>query len=209
VGRPADRDGAETRRRILDAALVQIAQRGYARTTFETIADEVGITPRAVYHYFRSKPDLVATLLVEWREFTLARIEHVGSQPVPFRERLMALFADSASVYEERPELAAFATGVLGDAVRAPDLDDELHHSRNDLARFYGRLVDDALAHEELVDDVDRNGMVELIAALTFGMATIAAASPERHARALSALSAVLDGAFAGDAPEPQSARRQ
>ena len=194
VGRPVDRDGEQTRRRILDVALVQLAERGYARTTFESIADDVGITSRAVYHYFRSKPDLVSTLLVEWREFSLSRIEHLRVSPMPFRDRLVGLFDASAAVYAERPEAAAFATGVLGDAVRAPELDEELHTSRNDLARFYGQLVDDAVAGDELAAGVDRHGMVELIAGLSFGMATIAAASLDRHDRALSALRALIDG---------------
>ena len=194
VGRPVDGDGARTRQRILDVALEQLSERGYGKTTFQSIAAAVGITSRAVYHYFPSKAALVTTLLEQWRDFTLARNEHVATENLPLDERLVLVLAESMAIYDERPELAAFATRVLGDAVRYPELSDGFRSSRNGLTSFYRKLVDEAVAEGEIAEQLDPRGLVDLISGLTYGMATVAATSRERHRAAVESLAALLRG---------------
>jgi TetR/AcrR family acrAB operon transcriptional repressor len=57
----------ETRWRILEAALEVFCRKGYARTTFVDIAKEVGLSKGAVYWHFKSKPDLLAAMIVHVR----------------------------------------------------------------------------------------------------------------------------------------------
>ena len=53
-------DDAEARKRIIDAALRLVDQRGAAQTTVSDIADELGITRRTVYRYFAGTDELFA-----------------------------------------------------------------------------------------------------------------------------------------------------
>lgn len=48
----------DAKRRIIQAAIEVIAERGYARTTIDDIARKLGVSKGAVYWYFPSKEDL-------------------------------------------------------------------------------------------------------------------------------------------------------
>ncbi|MCW4354291.1 TetR/AcrR family transcriptional regulator [Hoyosella sp. YIM 151337] len=63
--RPDRRDGrtTDTRDRIVDVALELFTRKGFAATTMQDIADELGLTKAAVYHYHRTKEDLIRSLV--------------------------------------------------------------------------------------------------------------------------------------------------
>jgi AcrR family transcriptional regulator len=69
----SDAEAPEARRRrarieaILDAAALLFAGDGYERTSLGDVADKVDLTPKALYHYYGSKRDLLEAVLV--REF--------------------------------------------------------------------------------------------------------------------------------------------
>jgi AcrR family transcriptional regulator len=52
-----------TRERILRAAHSLFLQRGYGRISVDLIANAAGVTKRTLYHYFRSKDDLLADVV--------------------------------------------------------------------------------------------------------------------------------------------------
>jgi TetR/AcrR family transcriptional regulator, cholesterol catabolism regulator len=191
LGRPANSDGAKTRQRILDVAQRQLSTKGYAGTTLRSIADEAGIT--SIHHYFPSKAELVSTILTEAAEFTLAQSEHVAASDLPIAEKFSMLVREATHVYEERPGLAAFATSVLGDAVRYSELSDGLRTNRRAVNRFYAKLVDDAAA-AGLRDAADRQGLIDLFAGLNHGLGTLAATSLERHRHAAERMSELIEG---------------
>jgi TetR/AcrR family acrAB operon transcriptional repressor len=56
-------DAAETREKILTAALEVFSRKGYSRATFVDIAKEIGLSKGAVYWHFKTKPDLLAALI--------------------------------------------------------------------------------------------------------------------------------------------------
>ncbi|MET8861997.1 TetR family transcriptional regulator [Nonomuraea sp. NPDC004580] len=67
-----------TAERILEAARVLFAARGYRATTMQAIADEVGITKPALYYHFDSKEELLHRItvpLLDELEEVLARAE--------------------------------------------------------------------------------------------------------------------------------------
>lgn len=49
----------DRREKIVQAALRVFSQKGFDRATNQDIADEAGITPGLIYHYFKSKQDLL------------------------------------------------------------------------------------------------------------------------------------------------------
>lgn len=63
VGRPARDAGWERRRReILDGAAEVFFERGFHRGTTKEIAERVGLTQSAIYHYVGSKDDLLSEI---------------------------------------------------------------------------------------------------------------------------------------------------
>ena len=63
LGRPPGRDGQETRRRLLDAALELFALRGFEATTVRGIAERVGVRDAAIYAHFDGKQAIYDSLL--------------------------------------------------------------------------------------------------------------------------------------------------
>lgn len=56
---------AARREQLLDVALELFAERGYGWTSMRDLADEVGVSPGLVYHYFPSKEDLLRAVVDE------------------------------------------------------------------------------------------------------------------------------------------------
>jgi AcrR family transcriptional regulator len=92
-----ERERADTRRKILEAARRTFVQQGYEGTTMRAIAAKIGYTPTAIYHHFRDKDALVAELsgldlraLTEALQQTstvgdpLDRLEQIGAAYVEF-----------------------------------------------------------------------------------------------------------------------------
>lgn len=78
-----ERERAETRQRILDAAREMFVAEGYEGTTMRAIARRIAYTPTAIYHHFASKEALLQELCDE--DFgALGRALHqIGSVPDP------------------------------------------------------------------------------------------------------------------------------
>lgn len=55
----------DRREQIIDAAMRVFAEKGFARATNKDIAQEAGITPGLIYHYFESKEALLKAMLEE------------------------------------------------------------------------------------------------------------------------------------------------
>jgi len=62
---PAPGTGQRTRDRILDAALLLFAEKGYEATSMREIAEQLGMTKPALYYHFAGKEDIVRALLVD------------------------------------------------------------------------------------------------------------------------------------------------
>ena len=76
----------DTRRRILERAREAFATRGYAATSLDDLARELGLTKGAIYHHFPSKRALLKALLDEAR----ARAEAALAREGALEERLFA-----------------------------------------------------------------------------------------------------------------------
>lgn len=55
--------GADTRKRILDAAQAMILARGYAGMSLDALIGSLGLTKGAFFHHFKSKDELAQTLI--------------------------------------------------------------------------------------------------------------------------------------------------
>ncbi|HJX04421.1 MAG TPA: helix-turn-helix domain-containing protein, partial [Thermoplasmata archaeon] len=52
----------QARKRIIKAATAEFAKKGYRNVTMNDVAEKVGVSKAAVYHYFNSKQSLVAAI---------------------------------------------------------------------------------------------------------------------------------------------------
>jgi AcrR family transcriptional regulator len=83
MGLVARAEDSDTRGRILTAAAALFGERGYASTSLRAIAGAVGMTPPALYWYFRSKQAILHALLRQMLFDFLEAVEAdvVGPEP--------------------------------------------------------------------------------------------------------------------------------
>jgi TetR/AcrR family fatty acid metabolism transcriptional regulator len=102
AGAPARPD---KRRLILDAAVVAFAKRGFHACRVSDIADEANVAYGLVYHYFRSKDEVLDTLFVERWNILLAFITETDAQAIAPRDKLHAIAAAIIDFYRYDPQL--------------------------------------------------------------------------------------------------------
>jgi TetR/AcrR family transcriptional regulator, fatty acid metabolism regulator protein len=96
---------AEKRRLILDAAVRVFARQGFNQCRVSDIADEAGVAYGLVYHYFRSKDEVLDTLFLERWNVMLDVIRDLDGQDLPPREKLYAIASFIVDSYRHDPEL--------------------------------------------------------------------------------------------------------
>jgi TetR/AcrR family fatty acid metabolism transcriptional regulator len=99
------RSAAEKRRVILDAAVRVFARQGFNGCRVSDIADEAGVAYGLVYHYFRSKDEVLDTLFLERWNVLLQVIRELDEQDLPAREKLHAIASFIVDSYRHDPDL--------------------------------------------------------------------------------------------------------
>ncbi|RSM64408.1 hypothetical protein DMH04_51470 [Kibdelosporangium aridum] len=119
----------DTRARILDTALDLFSTRTYKAASMREIAEHVGITKPSLYHHFRSKTEILNSLVspaIEQLDAVMTRAltpeETLGGciEAMLKYRRAMALLLRDASVYGD--ETAEIMTRVMGIVERATEL---------------------------------------------------------------------------------------
>ena len=182
-------DSAATRAQILAAARSAFAQRGYDATTNKDIAQAVGITTGAIYHYFASKTDLYAAVFAEVQDLVYGNFEAAAGSHQGFAERLCAVLDAAVAVNAHDPSIAAFVVGVAGEVQRHPELAPVVAPYRRRARDFVARLVADAAASGELAPGTDPDAVADMASAVLGGLANFSSTSGDvaRH-RAASAM---------------------
>ena len=102
----AAKQGAVDKRRvILDAGVRVFAKRGFHHCRVSDVADEAGVAYGLVYHYFRSKEEILNTLFLERWQIMLDAIAEIDSRELPAREKLYAVASFIIDSYRHDPDL--------------------------------------------------------------------------------------------------------
>jgi TetR/AcrR family transcriptional regulator, fatty acid metabolism regulator protein len=100
------RNGAPDKRRIiLDAAVRVFARQGFHTCRVSDIADEAGVAYGLVYHYFKSKDQVLDTLFLERWDVLLEAIRHTDAQDIPADQKLHAIAGFIIDSYRHDPDL--------------------------------------------------------------------------------------------------------
>jgi AcrR family transcriptional regulator len=95
----------DKRRVILDAAIRVFAREGFHSCRVSDIANEAGVAYGLVYHYFRSKDEVLDTLFTERWTLLLEAIADVDRRELPIREKLQAISSFIVGSYQNDPDL--------------------------------------------------------------------------------------------------------
>ncbi|HEU5150638.1 MAG TPA: TetR/AcrR family transcriptional regulator [Iamia sp.] len=139
---------------ILDAAATVFHRRGYAATTLDEIADEVGINRASLYYYVGTKADLLAAIVKEPLSRFATALEEVAARDVPPRETVRLLVVTHMELLAESyPQLMIY----LGENLHREDPDMAALVRRN--GQRHIKLLADAIQQckddGEFRDDLD------------------------------------------------------
>jgi TetR/AcrR family fatty acid metabolism transcriptional regulator len=151
----------DKRRQILDAAVRVFARQGFHATRVSDIADEAGVAYGLVYHYFRSKDEVLNELFVERWSLLLAAIEEADRAGGPHRERLAAVASFIVDSYRHDPELMKV---IIVEVTRAANSFGQTHLAQ--IRRAYESIAKIVADGQEA--GAFRNDIAPLFASMTF-----------------------------------------
>ena len=142
----------DKRRVILDAAVKVFAREGFYGCRVADIADEAGVAYGLVYHYFRSKDEILDTLFLERWELMLEEIARVDAEPAPAREKLAAVAGFIIDSYRHDPDLMKV---IIVDVTRAANSFGRSHLEKiREAYGLIGGIVESAQQRGELRSDI-------------------------------------------------------
>jgi AcrR family transcriptional regulator len=111
--------GEDKRRLILQAAVRVFARKGFHTCRVGDIAEEAGVAHGLLYHYFRSKDEVLECIFSETWADILAAARMVEETDEPARERLAGIAKILLRAWRRDPDLVRV---VVREIVRSPDL---------------------------------------------------------------------------------------
>ncbi len=142
----------DKRRQILDAAIRVFARQGFHATRVSDIADEAGVAYGLVYHYFRSKDEVLNELFVERWSLLLSAIEETDRAGETPRQKLAAVAGFIVDSYRHDPELMKV---IIVEVTRAANSFGRTHLP--EIRRAYqsiAKIVEDGQKENAFRDDV-------------------------------------------------------
>lgn len=107
AARPLSRkeaQGAESRRRILEAASRLMSERGFAGTSISAVSRRSGLPASSIYWHFGSKEGLLGAVVEEGARRWFEELPGPEALPLDPERRAEALFEASARSLEQHPE---------------------------------------------------------------------------------------------------------
>ena len=135
------RAAEEKRRLLLDAAVKVFARKGYHAARVGDIAKEAGVAYGLLYHYFRSKDEILETIFRETWGAMLASVQGVEEAGGPAREQVRKVASIVLRGYVRNPDLIRV---LVREVTRSPHLQaevEEIGHATDELERIvrYGQ----------------------------------------------------------------------
>ncbi|WP_102420016.1 TetR/AcrR family transcriptional regulator [Mycobacterium sp. 4858] len=207
-GRPVGASGEETRQRIVVATMRCVAEFGYAGATIREIARAANVTSASLYNYFPNKAELINAAIAARTDVALPRLRAAAARPGTAVDRIEAVLDESGRLMREYPDLAAFEWVIRAEG--AVTRDSRLAAEFQVFRGIIEGVVDDAYRRGELAHRADRNGIIEAVYALIYGLTELAATSPPRdyHA-ALAAAKKLIRGTLLSPGPAVAAGRRR
>ena len=110
---------AEKRQVLLDAAVRVFAEKGYHAARVGDIAEEAGVAYGLLYHYFRSKDEVLETIFRTTWSNMLATVESIAETGAPAREQLRKVTEVILRTWRRDPDLVRV---LVREVTRSPQL---------------------------------------------------------------------------------------
>lgn len=150
-GEGADSKSARTRERLLNAAAIVLADRGYAGTRLSDIAEKAQMQAPAIYYYYPSREDLIEEVMYVG---AAAMLSHLRKAMAAFPETTNPSARIAAAVeahLRNELELSNYAKAIIRNSNQLPEAVGK--RARQEIAAYNG-------IWRELIADLERAGLL-------------------------------------------------
>lgn len=166
LGRPADSDSAVTRARIIECARESFARDGFDGTTNKQIADAVGISTAALYHYFPSKAEMYVGVCESIADTFVTVFGRTAGERESFEDRVVQIIKEVGILGEQEPSVMTFITSTAVEVRAHP----EVSRGTEALQREFQKQVDNLLQSAKDADKVLRGSSIKAFTDLLIGV---------------------------------------
>ena len=141
----------DRRTELLDAAVRVFAAKGFHASRVGDIATEAGVAHGLLYHYFRSKDEVLETIFRETWTTLVRETARIEAFDAPFREKLSRFARIYLGSWLVTPELVRV---LVREVARSPEVGRRVGEI-NDLFQALARIIEDGQRRGEVRRDVD------------------------------------------------------
>jgi AcrR family transcriptional regulator len=167
-------------RQIIDAAAACFARRGFHQTTMQDICKEAQMSPGSVYRYFRSKEDIIATMVEEELIESVALLEAVR-QSEDAVDGLQKLTRE-ALAYLNEPDVPALHVELNAEAARNPHIAELVRRNDQMSVDALAETIRHAQARQSIDSSLDPRAAAEALISLIDGLTLRKSLFPDRDA---------------------------
>jgi AcrR family transcriptional regulator len=186
---------AEARQQqIIDAAAACFARRGFHQTTMQDICKEARLSPGSVYRYFRSKEDIIAAMVEEELNESVALLEAVRQSDDAIDD-LQKLTHD-ALVYLNEPDVPTLHVELNAEAARNPQVAELVRRSDQMSVEALAETIRQAQARQLIDPALDSHAAAEVLISLIDGLTMRKSLFPDKDATAYVSIAQLLIARF-------------
>lgn len=127
------------RDQVQSAAVELFAEKGYANTSVQEVVARAGVTKGAMYHYFRSKDDLLFGIYERLLQLQKDHLDEIIARGLPTHETLRAACVDVVETsIDHLPEGTVFFRSVH---MLAPERQKEVTRRRREYNDTFSELI--------------------------------------------------------------------
>jgi TetR/AcrR family fatty acid metabolism transcriptional regulator len=140
---------ADRRQELLEAAVRVFARKGFRAARVDDIAEEAGAAHGLLYHYFRSKDEVLETIFRDTWQLLVADTERIEASGVPLREQLRRFARIYLGSWLTTPELIGVLVREIARSPHVGETVDEI----GGVFRALERMIDAAKARGDVRAD--------------------------------------------------------
>jgi AcrR family transcriptional regulator len=144
-------NGLDRRRLILEAAVRVFARKGLHGARVGDIAAEAGVAHGLLYHYFKSKDELLETVFQETWDLMIATVRSVEEAGGSSRDQLRRVAAIVLRTWKRDPDLVRV---LIREVTRSPNIEHEVEDVHKAQAELQ-RIIATGQENGEFRSDVD------------------------------------------------------
>jgi AcrR family transcriptional regulator len=159
----------QTKKQILEATKEIIREKGCARTTLQDILDRTGLSKGAIFHYVKSKDELLSLVLREKLEETDRQFQAAAEREVSFEGPMRAIADSMPQLEDAGNEGNRVLMYLLGNSDK-PEVKEVLQQFYEQTVRLSRQWIDAGQRAGVIPADVDASKFAELFVLISLGI---------------------------------------